>query len=404
MSLPPLTPEQLVKPRRFELRLSVIFGAIFVSMGVHLPYFPLWLEKSGFSAEQIAVILSAPMFLRVVTTPIISTLADRAGDRADVFVGLCGAALAFSTGYFLPPTYGIVLGISLLLAIVWTPHSPLADLLALSGVRRFGSDYSRMRIWGSISFLMSNLVGGAILAYTSEAIVPLLISLGLACALAASLLAPRLGRPRRASPLSTAELPEAAPSLMRPYFLFFVSSAGVTVASHAFLYTFVSIYWKSLGLSDALVGVLWAFGVVAEVGLFMVFTRLFGTVSATAMLAIAAVSAIVRWIAFPLIWPSGLGVAGFFFVQALHALSTGLILLALQKMIAETVGEERTGAAQGVAFFASGFGLAVMTLLSGPLYEAIGARGFHAMAVVALFGLGLAWLAWRSAPEGRVGR
>jgi MFS transporter, PPP family, 3-phenylpropionic acid transporter len=403
MLLPPLTPEQLVKPRHFELRLGVIFAAIFVPAAVHLPYFPLWLEASGFSAEQIAVLLSAPMFLRVVTTPIISTLADRARDRADVFTGLCAAALAISTGYFLMPTYGVVLGVSLLLTIAWTPLTPLVDSLALSGVRRFGADYSRMRIWGSISYFVTNFVAGAILARASESIIPVLISAGLAASLAAAFLAPRLGRPRRASPLSTAELPEAAPSLMRPYFLFFVSSAGVTIASHAFMYTFVSIYWKSLGLSETLVGVLWAFAVVAEVGLFMVFTRLFGAFSATATLAIAAISAIIRWIAFPLVWWS-LGVAGFFVVQALHALSTGLILLSLQKMIAETVAEERMGAAQGVAFFASGFGLAVMTLLSGPLYQAMGANGFYAMALVALVALGLAGLAWRSAPKGRVRR
>ena len=65
----------------------------------------------------------------------------------------------------------------------------------------------------------------------------------------------------------------------------------------------------------------------------------------------------IRWTAFPLIWPSGAGVSGFFVVQALHAVSTGLILLSLQKMIAETVSEERTGAAQGINYFASGFGL-----------------------------------------------
>jgi PPP family 3-phenylpropionic acid transporter len=404
MSLPPLTPEQLVKPRHFELRIALIFAAIFIPMGVHLPYFPLWLEAGGFSAEQIAVILAAPMFLRVVTTPIISTLADRAGDRADVFIGLCAGALAISSGYFLPPGYGVVLGVSLALAIVWTPHSPLVDSLALSGVRRFHSDYSRMRIWGSVAFLCGNFFGGVILARTDENIVPVLISAGLAGALAASFLAPRLGRPRRASPLSAADLPEAAPSLMRPYFLYFVSSAGVTVASHAFLYAFVSIYWKSLGLSDSLVGLLWAFAVVAEVGVFMVFTRLFGNVAATTTLAIASISAMVRWIAFPLIWPAGAGAIGFFMVQALHALSTGLILLSLQKMIAETVAEERTGAAQGVAYFASGFGLAVMTLLSGPVYDAVGVHGFYVMALVALAGLALAALAWRSTPKRLRGR
>lgn len=393
MSLPPLTPEQLVKPRHFELRISLIFMAIFISPGVHLPYFPVWLEAHGFDAEEIAVILAAPMFLRVVTTPVISTLADRATDRADVLIGLCAAALALSSGYFLPPTYGVVLGVSLVLAIVWAPHSPLVDSLALSGVRRFGSDYSKMRIWGSVVFFCANFFGGVIIARTSENIVPVMISLGLAAALAASFLAPRLGRPRMASPLSAADLPEAAPSLMRPYFLYFVASAGVTVASHAFLYAFVSIYWKSLGISDSTIGMLWAFAVVAEVGMFMVFTRLFGPVPATTTLIIASVGGIVRWTAFPLIWPSGAGVLGFFAVQALHAVSTGLILLSLQKMIAETVSEARTGAAQGINYFASGFGLAVMTLLSGPLYDALGVHGFHVMTAIALGGLVLAIMA-----------
>ena len=72
MSLPPLSPEQLVKPRHFELRISLIFAALFMPLGVHLPYFPLWLEAKGFDAEQIAIILAAPMFLRVVTTPMIT--------------------------------------------------------------------------------------------------------------------------------------------------------------------------------------------------------------------------------------------------------------------------------------------------------------------------------------------
>ena len=54
MSLPPLSPDQLVKPRHFEWRVSFLFAMLFLSMGAHLPYFPLWLESKGFDAEQIA--------------------------------------------------------------------------------------------------------------------------------------------------------------------------------------------------------------------------------------------------------------------------------------------------------------------------------------------------------------
>src|SRR5882757_556642 len=134
MSLPPLSPEQLVKPSHFELRMSVIFATLFVAQGTHLPYLPLWLQAKGFHAEQIAVILAAPMFLRVVTTPLLTALADRAKDRANVYVALVAAALVLSAGYFLPPTYAMLLAVSLALTIAWTPHSPIADSLALSGV------------------------------------------------------------------------------------------------------------------------------------------------------------------------------------------------------------------------------------------------------------------------------
>ncbi|MCX7303355.1 MAG: MFS transporter [Hyphomicrobiales bacterium] len=388
MSLPPLQPDQLIKPSHFELRISILFGAIFLPLGIHLPYFPLWLEANGFTAEQIGIVLAAPMFLRVVTTPIMTTMADRAKDRADILVAVGAASVVLSLGYFLPPSYGVVLAVSVLLAIFWTPHSPLADSIALSGVRRFGASYPRMRIWGSLMFLAGSFLGGLVLAATSAQVVPVMISAGLAGTLAAAFVTPRLGRPRRALPVSAVGLHEAAPKLFNRYFLLFVAGVGIINSSHGFLFGFVSIYWKGIGISDSVIGMLWAWAVVAEVVIFMFFNRLFGSIPSTTVLAIAGVAAIVRWIAYPLIEPAGLGVPGFFVVQSLHALSTGMLLIGLQKMIGETAPEERTGAAQGVAFFSTGFSMAAVTLASGPLYERLGTGGFYVMALVAAVGLG----------------
>ena len=89
-----------VKPRQFETRLKLLYTAIFLPLGLHLPYFPLWLAGASFSPAEIAVILSGPMFLRVATTPIILTLADRARDRVHVLTLLCAATLAISARIF----------------------------------------------------------------------------------------------------------------------------------------------------------------------------------------------------------------------------------------------------------------------------------------------------------------
>jgi PPP family 3-phenylpropionic acid transporter len=401
MPLPPLSPEQLIKPRHFEARIALIFASLFVSTGINLPYFPLWLEANGFGAEQIAVILAAPMFLRVVTTPLLTAFADRARDRANVLIVLVAASFALSCGYFLPPSYGLVLAVSLALSIVWTPHGPLADSLALSGVRRFGSNYTKMRIWGSIAFLGANLGGGVILSWSSPQAVPVIISASLAVALVAVLIAPRLGKPRRASPLSAEDLQDA-PKLLNRRFVLIVAGAGLISASHGFMYGFASIYWKSIGLGDTLIGFLWSAAVAAEVGIFMIYNRAFGRVGATSLLLVAGLAAMLRWFAYPLIWPTGLGVPGFFAVQAMHGLSTAILLVAIQRVIAETVAEEQTGAAQGAAFFASGMCMATVTLISGPLYDRLGPLGFHTMIGVAALGCALIVLA-QSAPERGVG-
>ena len=397
MPLPPLSPEQRVKPRHFELRVALIFAFLFIPQGIHLPFFPVWLESKGYDVGQIALILSLPMFLRVVTTPFVAAFADRARDRADILIVLVVTSLALASGYLFFDGYAAVLAISILLAIAWTPHAPLTDSLALSGVRRFGSNYTRMRIWGSSAFLFANLAGGVIVTRAGAGVVPLLIVIGLCGTLVAAAAAPRLGRPRIASPLSATDLP-ATPTLVTRHFLLLVGGAGLITASHAFLYGFSSIYWKSLGIAESTVGLLWAWGVICEVGLFLVFSRLFGHMSAISLIAVAGGFAVLRWIALPLVWPSGLGVPGFFAVQALHAFSTGIMLIAVQKLIAETVPEERTGAAQGIAFFANGMSMALVTLASGPLYGRFGAGGFFAMAVVAAAGLMLIALARRSAP------
>jgi PPP family 3-phenylpropionic acid transporter len=404
MSLPPLSPEQKIKPRWFEFRLAAMFFTLLIPGGTYIPYFPLWLEKHGFGPEQIAVILAGPMFLRVVTTPVFTALADRAKDRANVYVALVAASVLVSAGYFLPPTYGLVLAVSLLLAAVWTPHSPIADSLALSGVRRFDANYTAMRVWGSISYLLSNLAGGFLLAVFSVEAVPAIVFVAFCLTLFVGLFAPRLGRPRRPSPLSATEMQEKAPRLLSGYFLYFALGTGLIIASHSFINSFASIYWRSIGIGDSTIGMLWAFAVIAEVCMFFAFNRVFGATPVVVLIAVAALAGALRWLVFPLVWPLGLGVPGFFAVQALHALSTALVLIGLQKMIGETISDGQTGAAQGIAYFSNFFFTAVATLASGPLYAHFGFDGGWAMVPVALAGLALTLLAARSAPQRRARR
>jgi PPP family 3-phenylpropionic acid transporter len=402
--LPPLPPEQQVKPRRFELRMALLFATVFMPNGFYLPYFPLWLRESGFGPEQIGVLLALPMFVRVVTGPTISALADRAPDRVPVLMLLALCSAAAASGYFLPPVYALVLAISLAFSFFWAPQGPLSDSLALSGVRRYGSEYPKMRVWGSVSFLTANICGGWIINRAGVGAFPWLLVAALVSIFFMCLIAPRLGRPRRPALDPVEVLPRAAPVFRNPYFVLFLLSSALAQASHAQLYTFGTIYWESIGIGGTMIGLLWAFAVMAEVAMFAGFRRLFGRLPSSAVLAIGSVAAIARWAFFPLVDPLGLGLAGFFLAQGMHAFSFSAVFLATQKMLAEAVPEERIGAAQGAAYFANGALLATLTLAAGPLYRAFGPESFATMAGVAAVGFILALACVKLAPERGRGR
>ena len=382
MQLPPLSPEQQIKPRRFELRMSILYACLFIPNGIHLPYFPLWLEFQNFTPSEIAAIIAIPYFVRIFAGPAVSAWADRLPDRVPALLACAVLSVIASAGYFLQSTYLGVLVVSALLAIAWAAHTPLSDSIALSGVRRYGVDYASMRIWGSISFLLASIAGGYILAASGAGIVPWLLLGGLATIVVATAFVPRLGRPRLAAPLPSQALPGAAFALRQPYFLLIIGAWALAQSSHAFGYAFSSIYWKTLGIDDGTIGLLWAFSVVAEVAMFLVVGKLLPHARPGTLLAIGTAVGLFRWVLFPLVWPLGLGVPGFYLAQGLHAFSFSLAFLGGQKMFSQTVPEERMGAAQGAAFFLVMGTLALFTLASGPLYGAYGVNGFFAMALV----------------------
>lgn len=378
------------KPSRFEFRLALAYFAIFISSGLHLPYFPLWLEFRSLSPTEISIVLSMPLFVRVIAAPLVSILADQSSDRAHILTMATILAVIVAAFYFLSFNFFGILVVSLLLAAPWTSQVPLADTIALSGVRRYGADFARMRVWGSIAFLLASFAGGVLIQHTGEWIIPTVLLGALVAACGMSFVVPRIGKPRRLSPLSDIDMADAGRALRRPAFVTFLIATGITQASHAYGYSFSAIYWKSIGIEETVIGALWSIAVVAEVIMFTCFRRVFGRLHPARVLMIGSAVAIFRWTVFPLIVPAGLGVAGFFVVQSLHAFSFALSFLGMQKMIAMTIPEEKGGTAQGISTFFIGTSLAIITMVSGPLYSATGIYGFYAMVVLAAAGLVLA--------------
>ena len=168
-------------------------------------------------------------------------------------------------------------------------------------------------------------------------------------------------------------------------FLVFLLGIGTVQAAHATFYTFGAIHWRAQGLSSALIGMLWAIGVLTEVSLFAVSGRVVGWLGPVRLMIFGGVAAVVRWAAMSLDPSLGWLIA----LQVLHGLTYGASHVGAIHFISRAVPEEAGGTAQALyATLASGVLQGAATLLSGALYARFVGGAYLAMALVA--GIGLA--------------
>ena len=369
------------------IRLASFYGAVFLLVGIFLPFFPVWLKSRGLDEIEISFIIAAPLLSRVIFTPIISFLADHLGDRRRVLIALTWGSFLSLLAFV--PLHGFwpLLSVSVLFGIFWTSVMPLTESIAMSEVKLAGLDYGRIRLWGSLTFIIASLVGGVLIDRWGEGVI---LHMMLATILITILSAYALpvGTSKRqmekAAPLPPIHWRDAV-QLMRSklFLLFLMTSAGIQ-ATHAILYGFGTLHWQSLDIAAGIIGALWAIGVLAEVTLFAWSTPLLIRFGPVKLLIFAALGAIVRWVITAFDPPLYI----LFPVQILHALSFGAAHLGAIHFIAQAVPEQYSATGQGLyAAFAMGVIMGIMTMISGSLYASLGSQAYLVMAALALVSL-----------------
>lgn len=378
----PLAAAPSLEPSRF--RLSLLYAVVFVEIGIAMPFMPVWLAALGLDATVIGLLLALPIATRIVATAPLMSLIDRGvGARTLLLAG----SLALAATYALMPSgagigWPALAALVLLNAVAGAPLVPSIDYLTLAAIRRRPRlDYARIRMSGSVAFLLANLAGGALLTAMGETLaVPLLLT---ALALIASVVA-------FTSRSVAAPAPERAagprPRLSLRLKLCIAAAAAIQ-ASHAAIYAFGSIHWTAHGFSTATVGALWGVGVVAEIVLFACVARLPATWRTPfRYLALGGGAALVRAVGMSALGDSLPALVG---LQALHGLTFGATQLGAMAAVSAFAPDGARGRAQGTLSAANATAAAGATLLSGFVYRVGGPLVFLAMAPLAVAGLAL---------------
>jgi len=373
----------------FSLRLKAFYAGLFLTLGVQLPFLPVWLTAKGLDAGTIGIVLAIPAVIRIIAIPVATRMADRRDAvRGVIILASAGATAGFGALAFAQGTVAIML-IYALASAAYAPVMMLADTYALRGLAQRGRAYGPVRLWGSAAFIAASFGAGALLDLMAPVDLIWLMVVAMAIATAAA---------RALVPLNT-ERVDAAPTrasaaglLRNPGFLVAIAAASLVQASHALYYGFSTIDWQAAGYDGTVIGALWALGVIAEIALFALSARLPSRIAPPAMLFVGAAGAVVRWSVMAAAPPAILLPV----LQCLHALSFGATHLGALAFVARMAPPGLGATAQGYFAVALGVTMAVATALAGVLYASLGTGAYAAMAVLAAAG-GLCALAAKRA-------
>ncbi|MDQ6967769.1 MAG: MFS transporter [Mariprofundaceae bacterium] len=325
--------------------IRLFYAAYFAAMGLILPFFPVYLASLGYSVVVIGMMTGLLAAAKVIAPPCSGYWLDTRGMAAGRFIVLasCLAALCVAlfnvTSSYTPAFISIVL----LFGMLWAAVLPLTDGLSIHVSEAALADYGRLRVWGSIGFVVTSLLGGIVFGEVSLAWFPwFLVVLMLVMAFAG----------RGFPSIEHVEMPEMVYSgFSRALLLLFVVSFLMQL-SHGAYYGFFSLYLLDIGYSGWQVGMFWVVGVLAEIVLMWRWAKPIQSMPLMPVILVCLLLTGLRWLG------TGWSHAWWLLVllQCLHAASFAAFHVVAITWVKRLAPPHRHAAAQGW-FSATGFGL-----------------------------------------------
>jgi PPP family 3-phenylpropionic acid transporter len=351
------------------VRLRWLYFLHYAGVGTFLSYFAPYLRGLGFSGEQIGAVTFAQQAVAAPAALVWGGIADRLGApsralaacTAGMLFALCGLPFART-----PVQVGVVLVLSGLCSGALVP---LLDSTTVEAVKRVqGQSYARIRLWGSLGFVVTAQGLGLLLALRGDRpgdrAMPFayLVCVG-GCTLLAQALPPVEAHTDRP------HWRDAIVLLKDARLLFVFAICAIHWAAAAPYHLLFGVQVRDLGFSSTVTGAGLALGVAGEVIALLSFAALLRRFSLRALLAVVFAGTAVRWALMAHARSAALLVG----LQLLHALSFGIFWSCAVEAMQRTVPVRLR--ATGQALFSAlvfGAGNAAGYALSGAGYDRFG--------------------------------
>ncbi len=390
--LTPNVPGVLNKLSHPHGRLAAWYFWYFAFIGAYMPYFGVYLQAQGYSAWDISLLLSLMQVMRLVAPNLWSSLAERRGCPTPIVRTTTALCVASFGALFFSHDFATTFIVLALLAFFWSAALPLIEALTLNQLTGQIGQYGRIRVWGSIGFVIAVQGIGALLDVQPLASL-LWVSLGMllllfACTLGLPAQPQPIRPPSLLSPTTaaaqSAQNTQNAPAtvslramLRRPHLLPLLWASFLMAAAHGPLYVFYSIHLVAHDYSKTLIGALWSLGVIAEILAFMWMPGLLRRYTLKNILLLTFAAAALRFLVI------GWGAASLVLLllaQLLHGLTFGAFHAAMVALLHQWFpSREQTRAQALYGSISFGAGGMIGGLLSGQVWELIGAGATYSL-------------------------
>lgn len=377
-------------------RLSSFYFFYFAVLGALVPYWGLYLKSVGFRPADIGSLMALLVVSRIVAPNIWAWIADHREARMTVVRLASLAAVLFFLGVFFSTGFWWLALVMLVFSFFWNASLPVLEVFVMNHTAAHPGAYGRVRQWGSIGFIVAVTALGPVVDIAGPWWV-----LPAVAALMAGIWLSSLTLPE-AEMRGAATHPEPFHKIvLRPEILAFLIACLLMQVSHGPYYTFYSIFLESHGYSKSVIGLLWAFAVLCEIGVFLLMPRLLKRHDVRTVLLVSFALASARWL---LIGYFPQDIALLIVAQALHAATFGSFHAAGMQMVYRFFTGRHQHRGQAIYSTVSfGIGGAAGSFYSGYAWEPLGpATTYTIAAACALAAFVVAF--WKLKPAGARGR
>lgn len=361
-------------------KLAAFYAAYFLAFGIYMPYWPLWLDSIGLTAIEIGWVLAGTFWIKIIVQPAVAHFVDQKGKTRSLTTSLM---VLSSLGFFLISglnTFWPVLIIAVLTAACYQPVLPVMESVVLQHTKNSQLDYGKIRLWGSITFIIGTAGAGWVLTETSTktfiwVLIFTMVLIAISCALAPD-------RPNKNQ--NNLKKPRLWKSIITKPFILFIISAGLIQISHSVLYGFGTLHWRDLGHNETTIGLFWSIGVFAEIVLFSFAGKYKDRIGPIALLTSAALASTARWLLLAVLENE----IALFVTQILHCFTFGAAHLGAMTFLSRTIPNNIFTTGQGIYYtLVGGVFSGCMLPISGILFTSMAGDAFYFMGFLSTLAL-----------------